>query len=89
MESKHGGIVLFTTLAGHTGLIECVLFPDTYKRWGQYMRGEVVRAEGRVDETLGALTVVIERAEPATTRTADTAPLTWQEAGPPSRNRVA
>ena len=89
VESKHGGIVLFTTLAGHTGLIECVLFPDTYKRWGQHMRGELVRAEGRVDETLGAFTVVIERAEPATTRTADTAPLIWQEAGPPSRNRVA
>jgi DNA polymerase III alpha subunit len=89
VESKHGGIVLFTTLADHTGLFECVLFPDSYKRWGQQMRGEVVRAEGRVDDTLGALTVVIERAEPATTPTADTAPLTWQEAGPPSRNRVA
>lgn len=89
VESRTGGIVLFTTLADHSGLVECVLFPDTYKRWGQHMRGEVVRAQGRVDTTLGAITVVIDRAEPATTRRPDTAPLTWQDAGPPSRNRVA
>ena len=64
VEAKTGGIVLFTTLSDHTGLVECVLFPDSYRRWGMQMRGEVVTAEGRVDETLGALTVVVDRAAP-------------------------
>jgi len=86
VESKTGGIVLFTTLADHTGLVECVLFPDTYRRWGQHMRGEVVRAEGRVDETLGALSLVIERAEPLGGR--PVAP-PWPEQKPPSTYRVA
>jgi error-prone DNA polymerase len=89
VESKNGGIVLFTTLADHTGLIECVLFPDTYKRWGQHMRAEVVRAEGRVDETLGALTLVIERAEPLGAGSRAAGSPGWQDARPPSRNRVA
>jgi error-prone DNA polymerase len=86
VESKTGGIVLFTTLADHTGLVECVLFPDAYRRWGASLRGEVVRAVGRVDETLGALTVVIERAEPLGGR--PVAP-PWQDQKPPSAYRVA
>jgi DNA polymerase III alpha subunit len=86
VESKNGRIVLFTTLADHTGLVECVLFPDVYRRWGQHMRGEVVRAEGRVDETLGALTLVIERAEPLG---GDGRVPPWQEQKPPSTYRVA
>jgi hypothetical protein len=76
--------------------VECVLFPDRYRRWGAHMRGEVVRVEGRVDETLGALTVVVDRAEPDPSsgrvpraRDRAAAPLGWQDAGPPSRNRVA
>jgi len=89
VEAKSGGIVLFTTLADHTGLVECVLFPDTYRRWGMHMRGEVVRAEGRVDETLGALTVVVERAEPLGAGSHREGSPGWQDAGPPSRNRVA
>ena len=87
VESKHGGIVLFTTLADRTGLVECVLFPDAYRRWGGEMRGEVVRAEGRVDETLGALTVVVERATPLGARGSSLP--SWQEAAPPSTYRVA
>ena len=86
VESKTGGIVLFTTLADHTGLVECVLFPDTYRHWGQHMRGEVVRAEGRVDETLGALTLVIDRAEPL--GGGPVAP-PWHDQKPPSTYRVA
>jgi DNA-directed DNA polymerase III PolC len=86
VESKNGGIVLFTTLADRTGLVECVLFPDAYRRWGQEMRGEVVRVDGRVDETLGALTVVVERAAPLGGR--PVAP-PWQDQKPPSTYRVA
>ncbi len=89
VESKNGGIVLFTTLADHTGLIECVLFPDTYRRSGQHMRAEVLRAEGRVDDTLGALTLVIERAEPLGANSRAAGSPGWQDAGPPSRNRLA
>jgi DNA-directed DNA polymerase III PolC len=89
VEAKSGGIVLFTTLADHSGLAECVLFPDSYRRWGLHMRSEVVRAEGRVDETLGALTVVVERAEPLGARSGAAGSPGWQDAAPPSRNRVA
>jgi hypothetical protein len=67
-------------------LVECVLFPDTYRHWGQHMRGEVVRAEGRVDETLGALTLVIDRAEPL--GGGPVAP-PWHDQRPPSTYRVA
>jgi DNA polymerase-3 subunit alpha len=93
VEAKSGGIVMFTTLADHTGLVECVLFPDTYRRWGAHMRGEVVRAEGRVDDALGALTLVVERAEPLGARVSGVptgAPglPAWSEAGPPSVYRV-
>ena len=89
VESKNGGIVLFTTLADATGLVECVLFPDTYRRWGARMRGEVVRAEGRVDDALGALTLVVERAEPLGAGGSATGLPSWSEAGPPSTYRVA
>ena len=67
-------------IADQDGLAECVGFPRDYRRLGVAMRGEVVRAEGRVDETLGALTLVVERA------TAFGAGVTRNE-GAPSRNR--
>jgi error-prone DNA polymerase len=89
VESKSGGIVLFTTLADRTGLVECVLFPDAYRRWGQEMRGEVVRVDGRVDETLGALTVVVEKAARLGGSGHDRGLPSWSESGPPSTYRVA
>jgi DNA polymerase III alpha subunit len=63
VETRSGGLMLFMTLADRTGLVECVLFPDAYRAWANAARGEVVRAEGRVDETLGAITVVVDRVE--------------------------
>ena len=88
VEAKSGGIVMFTTLADHTGLIECVLFPDSYRRWGAQMRSEVVRVEGRVDDALGALTLVVERAEPLGAHGSATSLPAWNETGPPSAYRV-
>lgn len=98
VESKTGGHVLFTTLADESGLAECVLFPRDYPRWGPAMRAEIVRAEGRVDDSLGALTLVVERAwgfggdarhEGAPSRNRD-ASLDGRagETGPPSRYRM-
>jgi DNA polymerase III alpha subunit len=89
VEARSGGIVLFTTLADHSGLVECVLFPGTYRRWGMHMRGEVVRAEGRVDETLGALTLVIERAASLGAGDHRAGLSARNDAGPPSTYRVA
>jgi error-prone DNA polymerase len=63
VETKQGGLMLFMTLADRTGLVECVLFPDAYRAYASAARGQVVRAEGRVDETLGALTLGVERAQ--------------------------
>ena len=64
VETKQGGLMLFMTLADKTGLAECVLFPDAYRAHARALRGEVVRAEGRVDETLGAVTVNVDRLPP-------------------------
>lgn len=62
VESKSGGHVLFVTLADRSGVAECVLFPRDHARLAPTFRGEVVRAEGRLDDSLGALTVVTTRA---------------------------
>jgi DNA-directed DNA polymerase III PolC len=62
VETKKGDRMLFMTLADESGLAECVLFPDACRAHATAVRGQVVRAEGRVDETLGAFTVTVERA---------------------------
>jgi DNA polymerase III alpha subunit len=100
VEAKSGGFVLFVTLADASGVAECVLFPRDYARLGPMLRGEIVRAEGRVDETLGALTLVVERATAfgAGERRSEGAPSRNRsdalnaragETGPPSAYRVA
>ena len=61
VETRDGGLMLFITLADKSGLVECVLFPDAYRRYAGITRAQVVRVEGRVDETLGACTVSAER----------------------------
>jgi DNA polymerase III alpha subunit len=62
VETKSGGTMLFLTLADQSGLVECVLFPDVFHRYAREVRAQIVRVEGRVDETLGAVTLVVERA---------------------------
>ena len=63
VETKSGGTMLFMTLADESGVIECTLFPDTYRRLYPATRGQVLRVEGRVEETLDAASVTVERAE--------------------------
>ncbi|HEY3216002.1 MAG TPA: DNA polymerase III subunit alpha [Candidatus Eisenbacteria bacterium] len=63
VETKTGGQMLFLTLADKSGVAESVLFPGAYRSGAWAVRGQVVRVEGRVQETLGALTVNAERAE--------------------------
>jgi DNA polymerase III alpha subunit len=62
VETKRGERMLFMTLADRSGLAECVLFPGAYRAHADAIRGQVVRAEGRVDEVLGAVTLTAERA---------------------------
>ena len=59
--TKMGEPMLFLTLADRSGLAECVLFPDAYRTWASATRGAILRVEGRVDETLDAVTVTAER----------------------------
>ncbi len=61
VETKSGERMLFMTLADDSGLAECVLFPDVYRAHASALWGQVARAEGRVDETLGAATLTVER----------------------------
>ncbi len=60
VETKSGGLMLFLTLADPSGLAECVLFPDAYRRFAAALRGEILRVEGRVDETLGAIAINVQ-----------------------------
>ena len=62
VETKSGGTMLFLTLADRSGLAECVLFPDAYRAYAQVARAQIVRVEGRADETLDAVTLTVERA---------------------------
>jgi DNA polymerase III alpha subunit len=62
VETKSGGAMLFLTLADRSGLAECVLFPDALRRHARDVRAQVVRVEGRVDRTLDAVTLTVERA---------------------------
>jgi DNA polymerase III alpha subunit len=62
VETRSGGVMLFATLADKSGVAECVLFPPVYRMFAEVMRASMVRVEGRVDETLGAFTLVVERA---------------------------
>ena len=55
--------MMFATLADRSGVAECVLFPGVYRAFAEVMRASIVRVEGRVDDTLGAVTLVVERAE--------------------------
>ncbi|MGH7742009.1 MAG: OB-fold nucleic acid binding domain-containing protein, partial [Candidatus Eiseniibacteriota bacterium] len=62
VETRQGGMMLFATLADRSGVAECVLFPPVYHAFADVMHASIVRAEGRVDETLGAVTLVVEHA---------------------------
>jgi DNA polymerase III alpha subunit len=64
VETRSGAPMLFLTLADRTGLAECVLFPDVYARFASVVNAGALRATGRVGETLGAVTLEIERLEP-------------------------
>jgi error-prone DNA polymerase len=68
VETKNGGQMLFITIADRSGLAECVLFPDASRACAHAVRGDVVRIEGRVDDTLGAITLAADRARAIPTR---------------------
>jgi DNA polymerase III alpha subunit len=63
VQTKGGEQMLFLTLADRSGLAECVLFPDAYRRFAAAARGAIVAVEGPVEETLGATTIGAERVE--------------------------
>ena len=62
LETKQGQIMLFSTLADHSGLAECMLLPDAYRAFADVMQASILRVEGRLDRTLDTLTIVVERA---------------------------
>jgi DNA-directed DNA polymerase III PolC len=64
IETRAGGLMLFVSIADQSGLAECVLFPDAYRRWADAVRGEILSVAGRVDDVLGAITLTVERIIP-------------------------
>jgi DNA-directed DNA polymerase III PolC len=71
VETKSGESMLFLSLADRSGVAECVLFPDVYRGAAQALRASIIGVEGRVSETLGAVTVEVERARGFPWRGAD------------------
>ncbi len=60
IETKSGGTMLFVSIADRSGIGECVLFPDAWRRWAGAVRGEVLHMAGRVDATLGAVSLNVD-----------------------------
>jgi DNA polymerase III alpha subunit len=61
VETKRGEPMLFASIADASGLAEGTLFTSAYRVWGPAARASVVRIEGRVEETLDAVTLNVER----------------------------
>lgn len=61
VETRRGERMRFVTVADESGLAECVLFPAAYRAGAAAAGGQVVRVEGRVEETLGAVTLAVDR----------------------------
>ena len=52
----------FLCLEDRHGVIEVVVFPDAYRKWGEQLSGGgVYRVEGTVKEQHGAVSLVAER----------------------------
>jgi DNA polymerase III alpha subunit len=59
-----GELMEFVTLEDEFGLVECTLFPSTYRRWGGNFRtvGPYL-AEGKVEDRFGSCTLTVDRIE--------------------------
>jgi len=58
--TRTGEFMMFVSLEDEFGLAECVLFPETYQRYGHLLvhRGPYI-ARGRVEDQHGALTLTV------------------------------
>ena len=64
VETTRGDRMLFLTLEDGTGLVECTLFPEAYRRaMGRLSGLGPFVAEGRVESAHGAVTLNAERVE--------------------------
>jgi DNA-directed DNA polymerase III PolC len=61
VETRGGETMLFLTLADRSGLVECVLLPGVYRAHAPATRATALRVEGRVEVTLDAITLDVER----------------------------
>ncbi|MFO7959199.1 MAG: DNA polymerase III subunit alpha [Candidatus Brocadiia bacterium] len=62
--TKNGEFMKFVTLEDRNGVVEAVMFPDTYKEYGDRIDGPgCYRVEGRVDEQHGAVTLTADSIE--------------------------
>lgn len=60
--TKKGDAMEFLSVEDETGLVECTLFPEGYRRYCSLLTGRApLLLEGYVDEEFGARTLVVER----------------------------
>ena len=60
VRTSSGGFMRFITLEDRTGVVEAVLFPDVYRRFGHLLRGNgPYLFRGKVEDTHGAATLTV------------------------------
>lgn len=62
--TKNGQYMKFISLLDETGILECVLFPDVYRRFGMETRGGgILKFRGRVENDFDKITFTVKTVE--------------------------
>jgi DNA polymerase III alpha subunit len=64
VHTKNGEYMKFVSLMDKSGIIECVLFPKEYRKFGRVIRGqEFLSATGIVENDFDKVTLTVEKIE--------------------------
>jgi len=71
-KTRQGQYMKFILLEDETGMVDGVLFPDAYQRWGSVLpHGRFLVIQGRVADDCGSLAITVERLEVLKVKSAD------------------
>ena len=66
--TKSGAIVVFITLEDESGLIDCVVFPKVYEKYGSVIySNSALIIEGRVQKMGNGISIIASKVSPLTT----------------------